>query len=131
MRIRCPHCHHPIETIENDPLVEIDCPSCGSNFSLISGHTATRAGRMSRTIGHFQLLEVLGQGAFGSVWKARDAELDRIGAIKMPREQFLDEIERERFLREARAAAQLRHGESSVSTKSAEATGNCTSSVTS
>jgi len=60
-------------------------------------------------IGHFQLIDRLGQGAFGEVWKARDTELDRPVAIKIPRNQDLSETERELFLREARAAAQVRH----------------------
>jgi serine/threonine protein kinase len=43
------------------------------------------------------------------VWKARDTELDRIIALKIPRKGQLDLNETEQFLREARAAAQLRH----------------------
>ena len=52
---------------------------------------------------------LIGQGAFGLVWKARDLSLDRSVAIKVPRNAFMDDWERERFLREARSAAQLRH----------------------
>jgi serine/threonine protein kinase len=43
------------------------------------------------------------------VWKARDTELDRTVALKIPRKGQLDPGETEQFLREARAAAQLRH----------------------
>ena len=28
MRIRCPHCHTPIEIVSDDPLIDIECPSC-------------------------------------------------------------------------------------------------------
>jgi serine/threonine-protein kinase len=63
-----------------------------------------------RPLGKFQLLERVGLGAFGAVWKARDTELDRIVALKIPHSGLLTEDqELERFHREARAAAQLRH----------------------
>lgn len=38
-----------------------------------------------RQVGKFTLLEHLGAGAFGNVFKARDSELDRIIALKIPR----------------------------------------------
>jgi eukaryotic-like serine/threonine-protein kinase len=63
-----------------------------------------------RTVGKLQLLEQVGAGAFGSVWKARDAQLGRTVAVKLPHRNLISSAaNRERFLREARAAAQLRH----------------------
>jgi WD40 repeat protein/tetratricopeptide (TPR) repeat protein len=63
-----------------------------------------------RQLGKFQLLERVGLGAFGAVWKARDTELDRVVALKLPHASLLSTPEGgERFHREARAAAQLRH----------------------
>jgi eukaryotic-like serine/threonine-protein kinase len=61
------------------------------------------------TIAHFELLEEIGLGASGMVWRARDARLDRIVAVKFPRQERLTDTERQRFLREGRAAAKLRH----------------------
>ncbi|HMP07634.1 MAG TPA: protein kinase, partial [Lacipirellulaceae bacterium] len=59
--------------------------------------------------GKFDLLEICGQGAFGTVYRARDSAIDRIVAIKFPRSGRLGTIEEEdRFLREARAVAKLR-----------------------
>ncbi len=55
------------------------------------------------------MIESIGVGHFGTVWKARDTELDRTVAIKVPRKDQLDEAETDQFFREARAAAQLRH----------------------
>jgi serine/threonine protein kinase len=56
------------------------------------------------------LIDVVGQGAFGTVYKARDPELDRIVALKVPRAgNLVGPQEMDRFLREARSGAQLRH----------------------
>jgi hypothetical protein len=61
-------------------------------------------------LGKYELLDSVGQGAFGTVYKARDAELDRVVAIKVPRAGNLaGPQELDRFLREARSVAQLRH----------------------
>jgi serine/threonine-protein kinase len=61
-------------------------------------------------LGKYQLLEVLGAGASGTVYLARDTQLDRAVAVKIPhlRGGTMRE-ESDRFLLEARSAAQLRH----------------------
>jgi formylglycine-generating enzyme required for sulfatase activity/tRNA A-37 threonylcarbamoyl transferase component Bud32 len=110
MHVRCPHCHNPIEFVDDSSLKEIPCPECGSSFSLVGSADETETAPMpTKTIGHFQLVEQLGVGAFGAVWKANDTQLDRTVAIKIPRKGQLTDRETEQFLREARAAAQLRH----------------------
>jgi WD40 repeat protein/tRNA A-37 threonylcarbamoyl transferase component Bud32 len=107
-RLRCPHCYNPIRMTDYE-TEEVLCPGCGGSFRVCDArHTQT--GSPSRPLGKFQLLERVGQGAFGAVWKARDTELDRIVALKIPHTGLLtagDDLER--FHREARAAAQLRH----------------------
>jgi tRNA A-37 threonylcarbamoyl transferase component Bud32 len=60
-------------------------------------------------MGRFELIARVGMGAFGSVWKARDKQLDRTVAIKIPRQSAMTAAEQEQFIREARTAAQLRH----------------------
>lgn len=69
----------------------------------------TGESNQSRRIAHFELLEKLGSGAAGEVWKARDERLQRLVAIKLPRNRYISDEERHRFLREGRAAAQLKH----------------------
>src|SRR5262249_34838215 len=67
---------------------------------------AATAGSPGECLGRFQIVAVLGNGAFGTVYQARDPRLDRDVAIKVPREAALRTAEeRDRFLREARAAA--------------------------
>jgi len=39
MRIRCPHCQNPIETLEDGPSVDIVCTACGRSFSPIAERT--------------------------------------------------------------------------------------------
>jgi WD40 repeat protein/serine/threonine protein kinase len=66
-------------------------------------------GPAPRHIGRFELRALLGQGAFGTVYRAYDPQLDREVALKVPRfpPNRADLVER--FLREARSAARLRH----------------------
>ena len=109
LHIRCPHCHNPLELVPDAELVDIDCPSCGSSFSLLNEGMNTRLAPAVTKVGNFELVERLGMGAFGTVWKARDTVLDRKVAVKIPRASQLTSDEAEKFFREARAAAQLRH----------------------
>jgi WD40 repeat protein/tetratricopeptide (TPR) repeat protein/tRNA A-37 threonylcarbamoyl transferase component Bud32 len=110
MHVLCPHCRNPIELVKLARREEITCPSCGSSFQLESGSTTGWERTAGQKLGRFELLDVVGQGAFGTVYKARDPELDRVVAIKVPRAGNLaGPQDLGRFLREARSAAQLRH----------------------
>ncbi len=75
----------------------------------MNAETAPQTPGAVRTIGHFELLESVGGGQFGTVWKARDKKLDRTVAIKIPRRGQIEGPEAELFIREARAAAQVKH----------------------
>jgi tetratricopeptide (TPR) repeat protein len=107
-RFRCPHCHNPIQ-LADDHADEVLCPACGSSFRVREAKQTVSAAPM-RPLGKFQLLERIGVGGFGAVWRARDTTLERIVALKIPHTGLLTAAEElERFQREARAAAQLRH----------------------
>jgi len=107
MYLLCPHCHNAIEDATLAVGQDVACPACGSTFRLEGGSTT---GLASRTLGRFELVEAVGHGAFGTVYKAKDPELDRVVAVKVPRAGSLaGPHELDRFLREGRSAAQLRH----------------------
>ena len=109
LHVCCPHCHNPIGLVADAEFESIHCSSCGSNFSLVSDSRSTASGNESRHIDHFCLIEQVGAGAFGTVWKAEDTRLDRTVAIKVPRRGLLDDSYEKLFLREAQNAAQIQH----------------------
>jgi serine/threonine protein kinase len=63
-----------------------------------------------RTIGHYEILDKLGEGGMGIVYKGRDVRLGRLVAIKvLSPDALLSADMRQRFIREARSASALSH----------------------
>src|SRR5215469_12009606 len=79
------------------PVMEADVPR-------VEGSLA------GKTVSHYRVLEKLGAGGMGVVWKARDTRLDRFVALKfLPAAKMSDPERKRRFVQEARAASALNH----------------------
>ena len=114
MRFRCPNCNSPVEIDLGANAVDetsdvLTCPSCQSKFSLSGDGRPTEIPDAGLTIAHFEVLQILGEGAFGSVFKAWDPQLERHVAVKVLREGRETKDSAKQMLREARVAAGIKH----------------------
>ena len=65
---------------------------------------------VGRTLGHHVVLQQIGAGGMGVVYRARDTRLDRVVALKvLPLSALSDESHRRRLVQEARSASALSH----------------------
>lgn len=97
-RSSCDHCGEVLEISEFHVFEEIACPVCGS-ISTVPGR-----------FGNYYLLNELGRGGMGTVFLARDAQLNRHVALKVLNPKFgKDPKFVESLLKEAKAAAALNH----------------------
>ncbi len=98
------------------------CPSCLMKVALASGTVAETTGgkqdpftppaigELAARFPQLEILELIGRGGMGAVYKARQKELDRIVALKiLPPDIGGDAAFAERFAREAKALARLNH----------------------
>jgi eukaryotic-like serine/threonine-protein kinase len=95
---------------EPEPIPEDLIAAVRSNRAHCGAAAWFAADECHQRLGKFDLVERLGAGSYGYVFRAHDVELDRMVAIKIPRAGSLaSDEDAERFLREARSAAQLKH----------------------
>jgi len=81
-------------------------------FGIVSafGGTLEESQMIGKPLNHYRILERLGSGAMGHVYKAEDLQLERLVALKMlPKDMEADPSRLERFQREAKALAVLDH----------------------
>ncbi|HEV3118173.1 MAG TPA: hypothetical protein VGY58_14070, partial [Gemmataceae bacterium] len=83
MDLHCPYCRNPINIADTDTRADIVCPACGSTFRLED--IGTTGWTPAQQFGKFEVIAMVGHGAFGTVYKARDPELERVVALKVPR----------------------------------------------
>jgi serine/threonine protein kinase len=111
---RCPRC----ATALAPDAAEGFCPACLLQAGI--GHTESSGTRqrfipptpeeLGASFPQFEIVELIGQGGMGAVYKVRQPHLDRIVALKvLPPDLGRDPGFAERFLREARALARLSH----------------------
>jgi len=105
---KCPKCGGEL-TYESAVGDQFICPTCRAMLRIPKEQRPTDP-LIGQTLGQYEILEVLGRGGMGVVYKAQQASLGRSVAIKvLPKALSNDAKFIERFNREARAAAAVRH----------------------
>ena len=115
---KCPQCGRRLSSDIPGGL----CPACLLNRGLESNTIGDSAGgqaarwdpppvlELAGSFPELDIIELIGRGGMGAVYKARQKELDRLVALKiLPPEIGRDESFAQRFAREAQAMARLSH----------------------
>lgn len=94
----CSDCGVEFDLADVAPFTEVTCPECGTTLTIPA------------KLGHFLLLNIIGVGGMGAVYRALDPTLNREVAVKVLLKSVGDDQECiETIRREAQAAAQLSH----------------------
>ncbi|MEA2484651.1 MAG: eukaryotic-like serine/threonine-protein kinase [Thermoleophilaceae bacterium] len=93
----CPACGASVDTSAAEPLAKVECPNCGEKV------------RAERMFDNFLIVETVGIGGMGTVYKARDTLLDRFVALKLLRKDLEGGLDETALQQEARMAASVNH----------------------
>ncbi len=93
----CPDCGAAMDVSEVEPLSAVICPTCGAPTTV------------SSMIDHFQLVDMLGHGGMGAVYKAHDTSLDRMVALKLLRKSSGSAEQIKQLETEAAITASINH----------------------
>jgi serine/threonine protein kinase len=94
----CPICETLMDVTDQPPLSQVGCPNCGQHL------------RAHRQFNNYRLLQLLGEGGMGSVYKAVDLNLNREVALKiLKKECSANAEERAKLEEEARIIASINH----------------------
>src|SRR5260370_34045470 len=94
----CPACGASVDTSDAEPLARVECPNCGEKV------------RADRMFDHFLIVETVGVGGMGTVYKARATLLDRLVALKLLRKDLEGGLDETAHLQqEAHMAASVNH----------------------
>jgi hypothetical protein len=117
-RWNCPHCKRTAIPLDDEGATEATCPWCGQTHSVSSlfptpverPHVSVPAGTQDGLdLRNYELLDQLGKGGMGEVYRCCDPSLGRDLAIKVMRPQCGGPAAERRFLREARITGSLQH----------------------
>ena len=104
MRYRCPFCYYTIAVDDMSRGYPVVCAGCGKTIQIPPGKFDPGC-----IIGDFVILNRIGAGSIGTVYKATQLSLDRQVALKVLSPEYTTSKGIDDFLREARAAAKLSH----------------------
>jgi len=110
-RAECPRCGHLLE-VDAASGERVVCPNCQTLVSPDGkpGRSERLDPLVGQKLGEFEIVELIGRGAMGAVYRARQRLLDRFVAIKILLPSLAENEDLvKRFYREARSAANLRH----------------------
>ncbi len=117
--VACARCNTPIDFVEQDPgaTIAIHSETIATQASWASAQPGNKADDAFAPVtlgavlaGRYELISLLGEGGMGSVYKARDRELDRLVALKLIRPELASNPEiLRRFKQEMILARQITH----------------------
>lgn len=125
MRYRCSFCYYAITVDDRSRGYPVKCAGCGKTVQIPPGKFDPGC-----IIGDFVIIEKLGAGSIGSVYKATQLSLDRQVALKILSPEYSSGHGIKDFLREARSAAKLSHANLVQSLAVGEEDGICYMAMT-